>query len=240
MSIYLNKRLEKAASLVGYFPSSTEERLSLCGGGTVVADVGCDHAYLSIYLVASGKCSHAIASDLREGPLASARENIEAKGMTDRIETVLTNGLDGFEKYPLTDIVICGMGGDTMMDIRSRAPFIKRRGVRLILQPQTAFAELMLYLADAGFARIAERYAIDKGKSYRVIAVEYDGISRELSLCDALVGLPTFDEDRDAYRAFCQKILHTIDKKIAGATVRHADVTALSELKRDIVRISSQ
>ena len=38
----------------------------------IIADVGCDHGYSSIYLVQHNKCRSAIAMDLRKGPLSRA------------------------------------------------------------------------------------------------------------------------------------------------------------------------
>jgi tRNA (adenine22-N1)-methyltransferase len=176
-----------------------------------------------------------IASDLREGPLASAKANIEAHGCSESIHTVLTNGLDGLDGYGITDAVICGMGGDTMMDILSRASFLKKKGTRLILQPQSAYAELMIYLSTEGFRIYAERYAEDHKKPYRVIGVVYDGIGEELSLARALVGSPTFSEDNAAYVAFCRKILNTVEKKIFGAKQRGSDTASLESLRDDIL-----
>lgn len=230
----LTERLCKAASLVSNDPSSAE-RASLCKEGIVVADVGCDHAYLSLYLVLNNRCYRAIASDLRVGPLESAKMNVRAHGCEDRITTVLSDGLNALSSFPLTDIVICGMGGDTIINILSRAEFIKTRGMRLVLQPQTAFAELALYLCDAGFRILCERYAKEKNKSYRILLAEYEGKTVDLTLRDALVGKLHYYEDKEAYIAFCHKILHTIDKKIQGALVSGADTSSLEAIKQEIV-----
>ena len=55
------------------------DRLLLCAGfvakGDRVADIGCDHGYLGIYLLKNGIASSVIASDVREGPLQSAIRN---------------------------------------------------------------------------------------------------------------------------------------------------------------------
>lgn len=228
MTVTLTSRLEKAASLVG-IPYSNPESDTI-----TVADIGCDHAYLSLYLVLSGKCNLAIASDLREGPLKSAKENISKFECKNKIIPVHADGLDGIEEYSPSDILICGMGGDTIIQILSRAEFIKKQGMRLILQPQTAFAELALYLADNGFKIHQERYAHDRNKAYRIIAAEYIGQPYELSIFDALVGKPTYREDLDSYRFFCQKMLGKIEKKIIGALNHNDDASALIALRDEI------
>ena len=62
--------------------------------GNVVADIGCDHGYLSVWLVREHKAAGAIAMDLREGPLNSAKENIRFFHQENRIETRLSDGMD--------------------------------------------------------------------------------------------------------------------------------------------------
>ena len=59
----INNRLKMVGDLV------EEDSLTM--------DVGCDHALLSIYLVLKKKQKRAIASDIKEGPLESAKENIK-------------------------------------------------------------------------------------------------------------------------------------------------------------------
>ena len=236
MSVVLNERLKKAASLVGTFSGFAENESCVLSEAPIVAcDVGCDHAYLSLHLVLSGRCDRVIASDLRQGPLASAQANIRAHGCENQIHTVLTDGLDGLEGLGITDAVICGMGGDTMIDILSRASFLKKRGTRLILQPQSAFAELALYLAGEGFHIVTERYALEHRKPYRIIGAVFCGSEQILSHKEALVGSPSFEEDREAYTAFCNKILNTIEKKIGGAKRTQSDTSYLDALYRDIV-----
>ena len=62
-------------------------------------DVGCDHGYIPIALVESGKCPRALACDINAGPLAKAEENIHAAGLSEQIGTCLSNGLRNPEIY---------------------------------------------------------------------------------------------------------------------------------------------
>ena len=67
--------------------------ISMVTAGNIVYDVGCDHAYLAIWLVKNGISPKAYASDVRPGPLKAARENISYEGLSDSIEIILSNGL---------------------------------------------------------------------------------------------------------------------------------------------------
>ncbi len=155
--------------------------------GAVVADVGTDHAYLPIYLCATGCAARAVASDVNEGPIARARENICAWGLSDRIDTLLCDGLCGIEPYAPTDILILGMGGELIVRILSEAPFLKDGSRRLILQPMTHPEAVRAYLGSEGYTIVDERL-IKEEKIYQIICAEYTGAREEYSALEALVG----------------------------------------------------
>lgn len=74
------------------------DRLLACanfvGRGNRVADIGCDHGYLSIYLLTQGIASSCIASDVNEGPLQSAMRNARKFGVANKIEFYLSDGTE--------------------------------------------------------------------------------------------------------------------------------------------------
>ncbi|MBR6045542.1 MAG: SAM-dependent methyltransferase [Ruminococcus sp.] len=155
-----------------------DRRLLACAQlckGSRVCDVGTDHGYLAIELVSSGKCQSAAACDINEQPLASARENIEKSGLSDRIETFLSDGLDAVPDAGITDVVIAGMGGELITDILSRAGWIKERRVNLVLQPMTKWDHLRGWLMKEGF-EVTKELACAEGRFvYSVIQAVYTG-----------------------------------------------------------------
>ena len=52
----------------------------MAAGARILADVGCDHGLLSIYMLTHGWAQTAVASDLRPGPLSTARRNAAGCG----------------------------------------------------------------------------------------------------------------------------------------------------------------
>ena len=62
--------------------------------GNIVADVGCDHAYTSIYLCKENIAPKVIAMDVNRGPLARAKEHVEEAGLIDSISLRLSDGLE--------------------------------------------------------------------------------------------------------------------------------------------------
>lgn len=148
------------------------DRLAACASlvrrGAFLCDVGTDHAYLPIYLCESGVISRAVASDINEGPILRAKENIAAHRLADKIDTALTGGLHSLEERGFSDIVIAGMGGLMIRDIISEAPFLRDEKISLVLQPMKNEDELRLWLSENGFLIADERLALDSGKIYQI------------------------------------------------------------------------
>ncbi len=154
----------------------------------ILADVGTDHAYLPIALVAAGKIKRAIASDIHRGPIANAEKHIAAAGLSDRIKTVCCDGLSSLADESLTDIVIAGMGGMLICEILRAAPFLKDPAVRLILQPMRDAAVLRMYLTENGFSIVDEKLVADAEKRYEIVCAEYRGTAEPLTDLQALLG----------------------------------------------------
>ncbi|MBR1392369.1 MAG: SAM-dependent methyltransferase [Ruminococcus sp.] len=155
---------------------------ALCKPGRAV-DVGTDHGYLAIHLVKSGICESCIACDINEAPLKSAERNILDAGLSDRIETRLTDGLDGIGGEGITNVIIAGMGGELIADIISRAEWLKTQRVNLVLQPMTKWDHLRQYLWGNGFTVTAEAPCAEGKFVYSVIQAVYSG-ERPTEDCD--------------------------------------------------------
>ena len=156
--------------------------------GAYFADIGTDHAYLPLFLLKSGIIAHAVCADINEGPLATARKNAAEAGLLSMIDFYLTDGVAELSHLPITDYAICGMGGELISGIISRAPHLKQRGIRLVLQPMTRVEELRTYLAASGFSVVCEDYVTDTHRSYVILVAEYTGECRELDLASAYLG----------------------------------------------------
>ena len=156
--------------------------------GAVVADVGTDHAYLPIELIRRGIAVRAIAGDVNEGPLSRAVANIDKAGFSDRIETVLTDGLQGMEQYDPDHILIFGMGGELIVRILADAPWVRREGVRLILQPMSRAEELRRWLRTEGFDIVGEELSREDGRIYQTVCAEWSGVPTSADELDCLLG----------------------------------------------------
>jgi tRNA (adenine22-N1)-methyltransferase len=152
------------------------DRLLVCAGfvakGDRVADIGCDHGYLGIYLLKNGIASSVIASDVREGPLQSAIRNAHKYGVGDNMHFYLSDGVSNIPR-DFDTLVCAGMGGDTMVHILESAPWLKSEQYRMILQCQSKTPLLRRYLSENGW-RIYEESVLRDGKFlYTVMEVGY-------------------------------------------------------------------
>ena len=159
----------------------------LTKGGAVI-DVGTDHAYLPIYLVAEGISSRALACDINQGPIESARKNIAAAKFQNQIDTLCTDGLHGAEHFHPDDVLIFGMGGELIMRILSEAPWVKDEHIGLVLQPMTRAQTLRHWLLENGFTIVGETITHEDKRYYQTIAARYCGKIEEYTEEELLLG----------------------------------------------------
>lgn len=134
--------------------------------GSRVADIGCDHGYISIALVQRGLAVSSIASDIKAGPLEQAVRNITKAGLNEKIETRLAPGITAIKSGEADVIVIAGMGQRTIAEILTENMDIAKEAKYLILQPQSELADMRHFLLDNGFKLIKNKLMIEGDKYY--------------------------------------------------------------------------
>lgn len=175
--------------------------------GARLADVGCDHAYCSIYLAAEGMIRHSIAMDVRPGPLARAAENISQYGVGELVSTRLSDGLTELQPGEADCILISGMGGNLMKEILERGMDCAKASRRLVLQPQSELMEFRQYLHSRGFRITAEDMCCEEGKYYTVMLAEYC-MDAEQDSCEE--GMLPSQKLQDMYGTFLLQKRHPV------------------------------
>lgn len=169
------------------------KRLSAVAGyvrkGSRVIDVGTDHGYIPVYLAQNNIAERIYASELREGPLSRAVITAREHLVSDKIEFLLADGLTGISEDDIDTVIISGMGGEKIAAVLKAAPWVKRNGIKLILQPQSKLEELCLWLKNSGFVIRDASLAEEDGRIYCVFQAEAgESAAVELS-CDELYGI---------------------------------------------------
>ena len=145
------------------------------------ADVGCDHGYVSIYLVQNNIADKAIAMDVRKGPLSGALSNIKDYGYEDRITTRLSDGLKELGEGEADALVIAGMGGGLMVRILSDCDINKLGIKKAVLQPQSELCEFRRYIRGKGYSIVREKVVLEDGKYYFPMEIDFTDGSKDRS-----------------------------------------------------------
>lgn len=159
--VILSKRLQTVASLVE--------------PGSILLDIGTDHAYLPINLYHQKKIDHAYAGEVVKGPYENALENIKKYQAENTIELFLGTGFSVVEQIDNPEqidvITICGMGGQLITDIiqegmnKNQIP----ADAELILQPNNQESVLREKLIQLGYDIVAEEIIKEQAFYYEII-----------------------------------------------------------------------
>lgn len=166
--------------------------------GHAAADIGCDHGKLSAALAGSGRCPLVLACDLRPDPLNKARRRCAPYG--ERVQCRLGSGLSVVQPGEVDDIVIAGMGAETIMEILEAAPWVFDPRYNLVLVPATKHSVLRRWLARRGFALVGETLCQAAGRWYAVMNARYAGTEHEPEGLECLCGQT---EGQPGFGAYC-------------------------------------
>jgi len=139
--------------------------------GTVVADIGTDHALLPLYLAKQGTAAHVIATEIRPGPLAVARLAVERYGLGDIIEVRGGSGLAPLRPGEVDVAIIAGMGGRQIAKILDAGAQVRWSLERLVLEPNNGAEMLRAWLFENGAFIIDEDLVYEEGHFYEIIVV---------------------------------------------------------------------
>lgn len=153
----LSRRLETIASFV---PE-----------GSAVADIGTDHGYIPIHLVQEGKAKHAIAMDVRKGPLLRAQAHIHEAGLEAHVEVRLSDGLLKLEQNEADCVVIAGMGGELIIHILEEGRGLWEGIPHWVLSPHSELDKVRRFLEEQEFFTWRETMIKEEGKFYTVMGI---------------------------------------------------------------------
>jgi len=162
--------------------SKADGRIKAIAGmirGEIIADVGSDHAYLPIWLYLNNKIKKAYAVDISENCVNRIKKNIKKYNISeDIIIPVLSDGLTKINDFDkISDIIIAGMGGETIAGILEKAQTpavcgrhpLSKGGLNYILQPNSKIKFLREFLHNNDFEIIQDIIVESKKRFYTII-----------------------------------------------------------------------
>lgn len=155
--------------------------------GSRVCDVGCDHGYVSIYLVQGKTSPSVLAMDVNKGPLLRAREHVADAGLKEYITLRLSDGLTAYEEGEADTLICAGMGGRLMQRILAQYPSKTKDFKELILQPQSDVPFFRRFLRNEGYSIVWEDMILEEDKFYPVIKAVFSkegSLPYDREICD--------------------------------------------------------
>ncbi|MDT2815022.1 tRNA (adenine(22)-N(1))-methyltransferase [Vagococcus carniphilus] len=188
--------------------------------GSILADIGSDHAYLPAYLVLNKRIESAIAGEVVEGPFQSAKNLVAELNLTSSIQVRKGDGLDVLNLADEVDAIsICGMGGTLIKDILDRGYKNNRLSGNevLLLQPNVGEKTLRTWLMDHSYIIIEEDIVRENEKTYEIIIAKKAEEIETLSEKELMFGPKLLNERNDIFKnKWCHELkqLENISKQL--------------------------
>ncbi|MFT8317531.1 MAG: class I SAM-dependent methyltransferase [Sporolactobacillus sp.] len=193
LSIHLSKRLQ---TVLQFVPK-----------GSLLADIGSDHAHLPCRAVLDHKVPLAIAGEVRRGPYLQAAANVRVFELAEEIDVRLGDGLDVLENGEADVIVISGMGGELIAEILERGKEKLTDDTTLILQPNIRESLCRSWLIDNGWRIENEAIVEEAPHFYEIIRAvkEKSGRKALLSESEIMMGPILLHEKTEIFKKKWQR-----------------------------------
>lgn len=219
-------------------------RLLACAGfvrsGDRVADIGCDHGYLGIYLLTKGIADSMIEADINQGPLDSARRNANKYGISDRMTFHLSDGAQNIPR-DFDTLVCAGMGADTVISIIHHAyDWLADPRYRLILQCQSKRPELRQWLYDKGFRINRETLAKDGKFVYSIMEVVFDP-GHGITPAETYISPQLLADSHPLLPEYYERVRHGVELTIFGMKrVGDDQLPIYEQILADLIEMEEQ
>jgi len=140
--------------------------------GSILLDIGCDHAYLAIQLFKNDVIKSAYLTDIHENALNIAKTNVFKYKFADKVKFYLGDGLIPVIENDYNTLTISGMGGANIISILSSSIDKLKNVKRIVLQPNNCYYELKKFLYKIGYHIIKEKYVEECEIVYNIITFE--------------------------------------------------------------------
>lgn len=136
----------------------------------LIADIGCDHALLDIYLIKEKNLKKIIVSDVNQNALNNAILNIKNNNLEDKITAVLSDGIKNININKINTLVISGMGSINIIKILKDIKKYKSIN-KIVIQSNNDHYYLRKFMVNNGYYINSESLVKDKGLNY--ITIEF-------------------------------------------------------------------
>lgn len=194
-----------------------ENIIKLCDSVYCIADIGCDHGYVSAELILSNKCDKVIAVDISGRSLDKAIRFCDSLNINGYISFREGDGFNAIYKHDkVKQAVIAGMGGMEIIKILENNPFKIKK---FVLQPMRDVVKLREFLIKNKFKILQDYMIYEDGVFYNIIKVK-KGKTR-LKPLEIYFGKDNFETNIEVFKEYLyieKEKLELLNEKIDGLT----------------------
>lgn len=183
--------------------------------GAFVADIGADHALLTLALLESGKVSWAQAVENKSGPFIRMKANIDSSPYSSNVTCSKSDGLD--ELLEGVDcLVIAGMGGRLAAEILEKGKSKLDHVSTIILDPHTDLTYVRGKVVELGYFIQDEKMVYEDKVFYSIIRFEKGAPEKPYGKLELALGPCLLREKDPAFLKFVseqqKKVGKVLDK----------------------------
>ena len=220
----LSRRLQTVASFVS--------------PGSRIVDVGTDHGYIPIYLVQNAAAVHAIAMDIKKGPLDRAKAHIAQFHLEEQIETRLSDGLKELKPGEGDTVILAGMGGALTVRILQEGHLALNQIKEIILSPQSELDRVRKFLQANGFVIVKESMVCEENKYYTVMKAVKGNMNYRRYI-DFKYGKLLLEEKNSVLREFLRKERKKLEEVKCALQNKNTEAAQrrLGELEKELFAV---
>ena len=203
-----------------------------------VADIGCDHGYLTIAAIEKG-VKFVQLIDNKEGPLKVSKKNLQQFEDIAQVIYTYADGLSNLN-HLINVACICGMGGDLIYHIIENSLAKAQNLDFLILQANSKVEFLRENLANLKFEIMDEQIVYDKKKYYQIMQVKYNPQMLPLSKKQILFGPILLEKRNQIFLDYLYNKLITMNAIIENKTISSDNLSQLKEKKEMIEEVLNE
>lgn len=216
----INKLLDKRLSFIA-------SHLHPCN---TFADVGCDHGYLSLFVLKTDIAKKVVCIDISSKCLQKTKNLLNQTNTSQNAVFVLGDGLKDVT-IDVDQIVIAGMGGINISNILQSMPK-HLKNASFVLQPMNNVTLVRKTLNKLGFKITRDEIVFDNKKYYHILCATLG--KQKLSLDQIRCGAVVEDYRTEEYQKWLQQKILKVKKIISGVSPQNEKYPELCDYLKSL------